>query len=190
MSTLVKFILFTAVAFISAAQANQVAYVTNDLKIHVRSGPTDGYRIKYFLLAGDAVTLNGEAENGYQPILDARGRDGWLEAKYVSPIKGAKIALSEANQEIQRLKSSHKAQVTELENRIANLSSLAKKAATSQQTISKLQTELNSVKQQNDLISGRFKQETFFAGAVVVLVGVILGIVFGRATRKKNTGWS
>ena len=179
-------------AFItSISAAESTAYISDELLIHVRTGPSDGYRIAYYLKSGTPVTLVEEAtESGYQRITDPRGRDGWVESKWVTPTASAKQRLAETIREMESLKQQQQRQVATLRQSLNSANAIVEKSRTFQEQISELQTSNTTLAQQNKLLSDRFQQEVFFAGALVLGAGAILGIIIGRFSRKKRSGWS
>lgn len=178
--------------------AEKTAYVTDNLSTAVRSGATNEYRILYYLPAGSQLTvLDDPAENGFIKIRDDRGREGWTLERFITEQKGARIRLAETQEqlskallEIENLKKQHQQQISALQDKMNKSQNLLDEAKNFQQTISELQTKNSTLQQQNRRMNDRYLQEWFFAGAAVIIVGIVIGLLIGRMSRKKKSGWA
>jgi SH3 domain protein len=182
----------------SLALAERVAYVTDNLSTAVRSGTSTEYRILFYVPAGAAITVLDEpAENGYIKVRDEKGREGWTLERFITNTKGARIRLAETQQqlseallEIENLKKQHQSEIKALTARLNAANEIVEKSKTFQQQLSELQTRNTVLEQQNRRLADRFQQEVFFAGAIVVIAGAIIGIFIGRYARKKRSAWN
>lgn len=105
---------------IGAVAQAQTRYVSDNLIVELRRGPSTEYLILRNLQAGEAVeVLEQNAENGYSRVraLD-EGTEGWILTRFLTaePIARDRLAVAERNLTAAR------ARVTELEQRVGDLS--------------------------------------------------------------------
>lgn len=198
MNVLHKCLMLIALVTSASVFAEKTAYVTDNLSTAVRSGATNEYRILFYVPAGSAITVLDDApENGFIKVRDSKGREGWTLDRFITDTKGSRIQLEETRQElsaalltIENLKQQHADEMAKLQEQLASANVIVKKSATFQNEISELQTENATLEQQNKRMADRFQQEVFFAGAIVVAAGCLIGVIIGRVSRKKQSGWS
>ncbi len=178
--------------------AEKTAYVTDNLSTAVRSGTSSEYRILFYVPAGSAITvLDDPAENGYIKVRDERGREGWTLERFITDTKGARIRLAETQQklseallEIENLKKQHQSEIKALTARLDSANEIVERSKSFQKELSELQTRNTTLEQQNRRLADRFQQEVFFAGAIVVVGGALIGVIIGRFSRKKRSAWN
>jgi len=164
---------------VSAAEQSRL-YVSEALKVWTRTGPSDEYRLKFQLFAGEPVTLLAENnDTGYAQIRDQKGREAWVKREYLMTEKSKAILLEEARE-----------QIAELKVKIARLEPLQAETQSLKDELARLQVAHQQVLEQNQIYSSRFNREVFFAGGVTVLAGILFGWLFGRSGRKRKSGWS
>ncbi|NVJ61168.1 MAG: TIGR04211 family SH3 domain-containing protein [Gammaproteobacteria bacterium] len=195
-----KYLILSLLAGVTAINvwAEKTAYVTDNLSTAVRSGATNEYRILFYLPAGTQLTvLDDPAENGFVKVRDGQGREGWTLERFVTEQKGARIRLAETQEqlskallEIESLKQQHQKQLSSIQEKMNQSQQLIEEAQNFQQTISELQTKNSTLMQQNRRMNDRYLKEWFFAGSGVILVGIIFGLLLGRMSRKKKSGWA
>ena len=133
----------------SHATHAESAYITDELTVPLRSGPSGGHRILHRgLSSGTQLTLLDEdTEAGFTQVRTNQGREGWIRTQYLVGEPIAKIQLVTARREITQLKQ----QLNEAENEVDELTkSGASQAATNQSSaseISTLNSELDRIKQ-------------------------------------------
>ncbi len=182
------FLLLTSL-MIPALEARQ-AYVIDDLSIHVRSGPTDGFRIVFYVKAGATLTLIGDEQNGRQKIKDNRGREGWIETKWLTRKQGAKDRLAEALAKIERLNKQHKDKVKSLEEQLAISEKTASKSREYRKKATKLEGDIKIIETKNQNLSRSFWSDAMFSGAIILFFGGLVGLIFGRMSRKRKSQWN
>lgn len=132
----------------SAASSAATVYISDELTVPLRRGPTNGHRIIHAgLPSGTALEVLGEDKaSGFTQVRTANGTDGWVPTQYLTGQPVAKDQLAAANKRIQSLEAQLKSakdsfQQTrgaraEAENRNSDLGKQAKQ----------LQTELAEVR--------------------------------------------
>ena len=114
-TTLLSILLLSASVYAQAA----TLYVTDELEVTMRSGPSTGNKILRILNSGDAVTLiEADDETKYSLVETADGEQGWIISRFLidEPI---------ARQQLQTLRERFQAQqqrVDEQTGQIAELS--------------------------------------------------------------------
>src|SRR5262245_66159554 len=76
---------FAAAALAAASASAETAWVKDELRLNLRTGPGNEYRIKGFIKTGDSVTVLSRREGWVQvrtPSADLG--DGWIEDGFLS----------------------------------------------------------------------------------------------------------
>lgn len=124
--TLIVFLLLT---FNSAVTRAETLYVSDELRIPLRSGDTSGHRIIKFLKSGTRVEVQDTNEAGSHHLVTTEtGKQGWVEVKDLMSSAAARNQLPALNK------------------RIATLNVELKEKSKS---ITKLQAEIRQLKEQN-----------------------------------------
>jgi SH3 domain protein len=179
---------------VNAAEKNyKQGYITDQLSTFIHSGPSTNYRILGTVTAGSSIKITGLQENNYSEIIDDKSRKAWIETKYITKGPVLRISLAKLNKKI----SSNNSYTTELDGQINTLTSKVNTLLSEKQ---KLTDELQSVSKKLSQTSLKIKdQDTnikkqwFFTGAMVLGIGLILGLILPRLfSRKRNTmqSWS
>ncbi len=92
----------TLLLFAVAVAHGQTRYVSDDLVITLRSGPSTQNAIIDNLNSGDAVDiLEEEDDSGYSRVrVRASGAEGWVLSRYLSTERAAGDRLTEAESEL------------------------------------------------------------------------------------------
>lgn len=174
----------------SAIDAN--AYVMDDLYVYVHAGAGKNYRILGSVNAGSAIQILGEEQNGFFNILDDKGRDGWIESKFVTTEPGLRVTNSQLQQQLDNANQDLVAARDELPVLQTKLQELEAQNKRLQQTVAEV--EAQKVKLQQDAM-GKKQQEQHlmltYGGAIAftgLLLGVILTLFLSR--RKRYDGWA
>lgn len=85
------------------AQSSDV-YVSENLRLEVRAGTNNSYRIVNYLRSGTKVELIEEADNGYSKIRTQSGKEGYVQSKYLQSNPHARILLANEKATTQKLK--------------------------------------------------------------------------------------
>jgi SH3 domain protein len=188
MNNVINVIAFIAITlssslFLSAQAAEnnyQQGYISDELFIYMHAGPGTNYRILGTLIAGSEVKITGAVDNDYSEIIDDKNRATWVESKYVSTKAGLRFVVAELNKKIASssdFTSQLDGEVNELKSKVNLLTSDKKNLSAELQkltaTLVKTQTK---IKDQDTNI----KKQWFFNGALVLGVGLILGLILPR----------
>jgi len=183
-----SFILFTLTFPIFAVQvvAQEVtpkveqAFITDELFIYMLAGSGKNYRILGTINAGSQIKLTGLSENNYTQIIDENDKKTWIESKYIVEQPGLRFVVAELNAQLAGATELNSQLDSQLNNVKANISNLNDKN-------SQLNTEIATLKNQLATSQSKLKtQDTdvqkqwFFTGAIVLGIGLILGLVIPR----------
>ena len=163
-------------------------YISDDLFIFMHSGAGNNYRILGSINSGTEVKVTGNNENNYTEIVDDKSRNVWVESKYVSPKPGLRFVIAELNEKLANTTSNTdnmSEELSQAKNTIENLNSEKAKLNNEISQLNKtLMTTRSKLKDQDTNI----KKEWFFNGAIVLVIGLILGLIIPRlAGRRKGS---
>ena len=163
-------------------------YISDDLFIYMHSGAGNNYRILGSINSGTEVKVTGNNENDYTEIVDDKNRNVWVESKYVSPKPGLRFVIAELNEKLANTTSNSdnmSEALSQARNTIDNLNSEKAKLNNEISQLNKtLITTSSKLKDQDTNI----KKEWFFNGAIVLVIGLVLGLIIPRlAGRRKGS---
>ncbi len=175
--------------FVSAQAAEnnyKQGYISDDLFIYMHSGPGTNYRILGTIIAGTEVKITGSNDNGYSEIIDDKSRTTWVESKYVSNKPGLRVVVDELNKKIASssdFTSQLDGEVNELKSKVNLLTNDKKKLTAELQKITAALTKTKAkIKDQDTNI----KKQWFFNGAIVLGLGLILGLILPRLFSRRR----
>ena len=179
---------------VQAAENNyKQGYISDELFIYMHAGPGTNYRILGTVIAGSEVKITGSQDNGYSEIIDDKNRATWVESKYVTTQAGLRFIVAELNGKIatnSNFASQLDGEVNGLNNQVTLLTNDKKKlTAELKQLTTTLAETRTKIKDQDTNI----KKQWFFNGALVLGIGLILGLILPRFfTRRKGAmeSWS
>lgn len=186
-------------------------YVIDELQITMRSGRSTQHSILKLLKSGDKVELLEEVKENNRTYARVRfgNIEGWVHAQYLSAEPIARDRLANTTQQLQKTRAENtklKAQLAEL-NEVRDeatrlnkeLEELRKAAADpirTQRQNEQLRNELTTLKREHELlkneyeqVSGNKERDWFIAGAGVVIVSIIFGILLTRVRLRKRSSW-
>jgi SH3 domain protein len=181
-------------------------YISDDLRVSVRAGAGDGYRIIAVLPSGSQVeTL--ETGGDWTRVRTAEGDTGWMRSQYLQaePIAAQRLSkvqaelerartrieeLEKASREARQAADSARERIAELESRNETLRGRLSKAErglelaeTNEELnaqVQQLQDEVATLRTRNDELTGHARQRWFAIGAGVLLGGILIGIIVTR----------
>jgi SH3 domain protein len=194
MNNVISVIAFVAITlssslFLSAQAAEnnyKQGYISDELFIYMHAGPGTNYRILGTVIAGSDVKVTGAVENGYSEIIDNKDRATWVESKYLTTKPGLRFVVDELNEEIStsnNFTNQLDGQVNELKSEV-NLLTNDKKALSielKKLTDTLVQTQAKIKDQDTDI-----KKQWFFTGALVLGIGLILGLILPRLFARRR----
>lgn len=163
-------------------------YVSDDIGVVLRSGPTNRYRVIGKISAGTPITiLESDTANESSKVQVDDGDSGWIQTDYITDQPTVRAKYQQVLAENRQLKQ----QVEELGQDVADKDNIIQLNNNLQQQVSELQNEADTLRQQASLQKDRFHKDVFYAGALVLLFGMFLSWVLSRFSQKKRhrSGW-
>ncbi len=165
-------------------------YISDELFIYTHTGPGKKYRISGTIIAGSKVKITGAADDGYSEIIDEKDRIAWVESKYVTTQAGLRFVVAKLNSKIatsNNFTSELDGEVNELKSKVNLLTDdKTKLSAELKQLTSTLAKTRTKIKDQDTNI----KKQWFFNGALVLGIGLILGLILPRFFSRRRGGSS
>lgn len=192
-------------------------YVTDQLQITLRSGPTTSHRILRMVDAGVPLQTLAPAQDGWVQVSTRDGLQGWVLERHLmnepsarDQLSAATNRLQKAQQELADLKrnlSSGNEQLTAAQAQIKTLSTdnermskqleeaargltLANENRDLKKQIVDLGREIDVLQNEARKLSDRSQRDWFVVGALVVSGGFLVGILVTRIRWRKKSSWS
>jgi len=166
------FLLFTAPAYA------EMAWVKDELRVNLRTGPGVQYRILGALSTGDTVQILGRGD-GWTNVRPGNLTDGWIPAGYLQPQPPAAVALAERD-----------AENAELEKRLAALTKSEARLRAAHDEISgrdaDQQAEITRLTRENLELRVGARWPERLTGAGIVLFGMALGAIVARSSGRRR----
>lgn len=164
----------------------QTFYISDQLTAPLRSGAAREQKIVNQLKAGEVVTVLEKAPGtGFLRVRSATGIEGWIEAERVVTEPPALVRYN-------ALKRDFDAAAGELEwikNNAPSQEQLQQQAHELQVRVVELENQIEVLTQQNSRLEERFQSEVLYAGALVMLAGLVLGWLVSAIKGKRRDGW-
>lgn len=194
----------------ASAAAQETLYVTDQLRITVRSGPSTGNKVIAMAETGDNMTLLGSKPDGWSLVRLPDGKEGWALTRFLVKDRPAKLRLAELdptnkdqarrleqtheqNQRLSKELSEAETKLAELQTRYDKLSADASDVMALKGRYQKLQAQFEEQSKQNtELVvenkSLKFSSNLkwFLAGAGVLIVGWLMGLALHRRKKRWN----
>lgn len=165
-------------------------YISDDLFIYMHAGPGTNYRILGTVVAGSQIQVTGESGNDYSEIIDEKGRKTWIETKYLNDKPGLRFAVAELNSQLSNASNTESTLSAELERTKASLADIQEKNNQITNQLTQLNNELSSTKLKLKSQDVDIQKEWFFNGAIVMVIGLFLGLVLPRVFARKKSSMS
>ncbi|MBU2869685.1 TIGR04211 family SH3 domain-containing protein [Colwellia sp. E2M01] len=183
-------ITFSSSLFLSATHAAEnkykPGYISDDLFIYMHTGPGTNYRILGTITAGSEIKITGASDNNYSEIIDEQNRTAWVESKYVTTQAGLRFVVADLNKQIAdstNFTSKLDGEVNELNSKLNLLTNEKANLTTELTELTKtLERTQAKIKDQDTNI----KKQWFFNGALVLGIGLILGLVLPKLFARRR----
>lgn len=123
----------------------KTVYIHDVLRVDLRAGPTNGYKILNFLPSGSRLEVLEEDDNSGWTKVRYGSQTGWIQSQYLTDTPIAKDLLEAANRRVEALEKENrelKQQFNEVETNLKNLQSIRSSLDSSNST---LQEELENL---------------------------------------------
>ncbi|GLX84422.1 signal transduction protein [Thalassotalea loyana] len=162
------------------------AFISDELFIYMLAGAGTNYRILGSINAGDEISLTGEEANGYTQIIDSKQRAGWIESKFVSENPSLRTVIAQLNSELASYNETEQRLNQDINSQQTTISDLEQQNKSLQGELKSLTTQFDELKLQVDNQDLELKKQYFFYGAMVLGIGLLLGIILPHLTAKKR----
>ena len=196
------------------ALAQQTLYISDQLRVTLRTGPSLTHKVIATLNTGEMVTVLEEGEGDWVRVKLPSGKEGWMISRYLTQDKPASLILAQQGDLGEELKAlaREKQQLMEENQALKQARDAAlKEARTSRESYQQLKAESAEVvkfRQENkqlrsevDTQAAQIKElsaaaestkyatsiKWFLAGAGVLVLGWVMGWVLGRKRRRFNS---
>lgn len=167
----------------------QDAYISEEIGVTMRSGPTNRFRIIGNLRAGTPISiLQSDSANKTTQISTKDGaKTGWVKTQYVSQSETVLAKYQALQIEKQELENT----TNSLNQELSNKNSIVKQNQELQLKVSELENQVDQLSQQADLQNSRFRKDVFYSGALTVLISMLIAWIITRTiySRRQSSGW-
>jgi SH3 domain protein len=171
-----------------AASNLDSGYISDDLFIYMHSGAGNNYRILGSINSGTEVKVTGQYENDYTEIVDDKNRNVWVESKYISLKPGLRFVIAELNERLANTTSNTDNMSEALVQAKDTIENLSSEKSQLNNEISQLNKTLMVTRSKLKDQDTNIKKEWFFNGAIVLVIGLLLGLILPRlAARRKGS---
>lgn len=206
--------LFVLAVSVSAGAATR--FITDEIRVNLRSGPGNQYRILELLTTGTTLETLQETE-GWTQVRMGDGTSGWVPSQYLAERRPARERLAEARAELEAARE----QITTLESTLeavrAELSAAQSRAETLaaenetlgrrveraseglalanenqdlKKTVVDLQRTIQDLESETTRLADRSRHDWFLVGAGVLFAGMLFGIIVTRIRwRRRSSSW-
>ncbi|CBL44595.1 SH3 domain protein [gamma proteobacterium HdN1] len=206
---------------LSQAAHADTQYVNDMLRVDMRAGPTNTHKIIDFIKSGTPVNVISQSPDGVWYQVEANGKQGWIQAQYLTHERVARDMLVDAQAEIEKikkhnetlqdslsdtrtelksLKAAHKqlnSGSVQLQRELENIQRISKEAISTEAALrdlsernQMLETELEKLTQENQLVKAQNMREGIQFGILAMLAGIIATLVIPRITaRRRRDVW-
>ena len=197
MKKIIHLIMFFALSLTLplSAQESQVemakGFVSDELFVYMHTGAGNNYRILGSVTAGSEVKLTGLVENNYTQIMD-KDREAWVESKYITKKPGLRFVVAELNNQLANATDLNSQLDAQLNDTKSAFSRLNDKNSQLNNDIASLNNQLSAVQGKLKDQDTNLKKEWFFNGAIVIAIGIFIGLIlpFLASKRRKRDSWS
>jgi SH3 domain protein len=161
-------------------------YISDDLFIYMHSGAGNNYRILGSINSGTEVKVTGQHENDYTEIIDDKNRNAWVESKYISLKPGLRFVIAELNERLSSTANSTDNLSEELIQARSTIEQLNTEKSQLNNEISELNKTLITTRSKLKNQDTDIKKEWFYNGAMVLALGLLLGLILPRLTVRRK----
>lgn len=187
-------ICFPLIAQQSSNEKNSTtpAYISDDLFIFMHTGAGKNYRIAGSINAGTEIQLTGKKDNGFTQIIDDKDRVAWVEDKFVSSNPSLRHVIAQLNSKLATYSETESANSQTLQKNRLEITELKNENTALEQQTKALKKQLNQANEQLELQKSGVQQQWFYRGAIVLGLGLILGLILPLLVgkKKRTSSWS
>ena len=154
------------------------AWVSGEVRLNLRSGPGNQFRILGVLTTGDSLQVLERTEK-WTKIRTAEGEEGWIPGGYLNPQPPPAIRLEELEAEAASLRSV-------LESAEAEASGLRRQSEELSANDSEQKAEIERLTKENYRLHAGERWAEWITGALVLSTGMALGALLSRISSRRG----
>jgi len=167
-----------AFVFVPLAASAERAWVKDEVKLNIRSGPGTQYRILGVLTTGESVELLARGD-GWTQVRGPRSGEGWIPAGFLQGEPPARILLER-----------HEAETGSMKQRYETLSKEVKELRSSQGEIegreATQRAEIDRLTSENVQLRAGARWPHWVAGASIFFAGSLIGIIVHWSSGRRS----
>jgi uncharacterized protein YraI len=163
----------------TAPIAAETAWVKDELRINLRTGPGTEFRILGVMKSGDRVTIV-ERQEGWTQVQPVAGDPGWIPVGYLLPTAPASVRLESAETRASTLQG----QLDEITTEAGTLRSSNETLSTRDVDLSAAMEEL---KRENQAYQAAAEWGAYIAGAGILATGMIVGWLLKSSSSRSRS---
>jgi SH3 domain protein len=172
----------------SNTQQGESGFVSNELFIYMRAGPTPNFRLVGTINAGEPVQML-QRDGDYVEIVDSRQRTGWIESQFYSQTPSLQSQVSELNKSLVLLQNTRDRLEAENSTLSKDLNAVQTQAKQLNRELTEQLEQVSIIKQEAEQRDRMSQVQWLTRGAIIagasILVGFMLG-AFARRNRSRN----
>ncbi|WP_455210883.1 TIGR04211 family SH3 domain-containing protein [Kaarinaea lacus] len=204
----------------AAQQTGKTKFVSDQLTIMLRSGPSNKHKIIRALSTGTQLHAF-ESQGEFEHVRTHSGMEGWVLSQHLTDKPLAKHKLTEANdklsqlttqngqlqEQIRQLRDSYnqlkedyrildktKGEMEEELTHIRSIAAAPLQLSNEKQQLSlqtkTLESQVNSLERELNSLRDNTHKQWFLSGAAVVLLGIFIGLTIPKLRRHRRSDWS
>ena len=184
-------LLLLIISLASSASA-ATRYVSDDLYTYLHTGPGTKYKIIGSVNSGERIQLLQTKSNaGFTHIKDSKGRDGWINSKYVSKHPSLKERLAKLEIQLTKLDTKLNTAEDNLKSHSSLISKLKNTNSTLNKELKQVQALNSSLNEKLDTKKNDLLMRWFTYGGMVAGGGLLLGLILPSLmpNRRKRSNW-
>jgi len=167
---------FLSVLVLATAGASARAeWVRDEVRINLRAGPGNQYKILKVLASGDRADKIGSVENWTQ-VRAGDGMEGWVPAGYLTEETPATVLLPEVE-----------AKLNAATEKVSSLDAQLSRQTEAIEELESLRSENELLTAENTKLRWASTWKNLAVGGAIVLVGIIIGLVIPRGGAASRT---
>lgn len=172
-------LIFSSITLVHAQKTTQ-GFISDNLPLFMHAGPGTNYRILGTINAGTQIKITGKSDKGYSEIIDNKNRITWIETQYLSTKPGLPFIVAELNKKVTQANDYTNQLDGEVNELKSTIELLNQDKVQLQQQLSKVQRQLKETSAKVKDQDTNIKKQWFFNGAIVLGIGLILGLILPR----------
>jgi len=154
------------------------AWVSGEVRLNLRSGAGNQFRILGVLKTGDALQVL-ERDEKWTKIRTAQGEEGWIPGGYLNPQPPPAIRLEELEVEVASLRNV-------LESAESEASGLRQRSEELASNDSEQKAEIERLTKENYRLHAGERWAEWITGALVLSTGMALGALLSRISSRRG----